>query len=48
MGILEDEDSRIINMDQIALFLEMGFKTTIDFRGNKNKEIETTGKKITN
>lgn len=31
-------------MDETALFLEMGFNTTIDFKGNKNIEIETNGR----
>ena len=44
MGILDDEDYRVINLDETALFLEMGFNTTIDFRGIKNIEIESTGK----
>lgn len=42
--IEEDEDYRLINMDETGLFLEMGFNTTIDFRGNKNIDIETNGK----
>ena len=44
MGILDDEEYRVINMDETAIFLEMGFNTTIDFRGNKNIDIDTTGK----
>ena len=44
MGIMDDEDYRVINMDETAIFLEMGFNTTIDFRGNKNIEIETNSK----
>ena len=28
-----NEDYRLINMDETALFLEMGFNTTIDFKG---------------
>ena len=31
-------------MDETGLFLEMGFNTTIDFKGNKNIEIETNGR----
>ena len=42
--IEEDEDYRLINMDETGLFLEMGFNTTIDFRGHKNIDIETNGK----
>ena len=30
-----DEAYRLINMDETYLFLEMGFNTTIDFKGNK-------------
>ena len=30
-----DEDYRLNNIDEIYLFLEMGFNTTIDFKGNK-------------
>ena len=30
-------------MDETGHFLEMGFNTTIDFKGNKNIEIETNG-----
>ena len=30
-------------MDETGLFLEMGFNTTIDFRGNKHIDIETKG-----
>ena len=44
MGILDDEDYRVINMDETSIFLEMNFNITIDFRGNKNIEIDTTGK----
>ena len=40
-----DEDYRLINMDEKGLFLEMGFNTTIDFKGNKNIEIEINGRK---
>ena len=32
----EDEDYRVINMDETAIFLEMSFNTTIDFKGNKS------------
>ena len=39
-----DEDYRLINMDETGLFLEMGFNTTIDFKGNKNIEIKTNGR----
>ena len=39
-----DEDYRLINMDETGHFLEMGFNTTIDFKGNKNIEIETNGR----
>ena len=39
-----NEDYRLINMDETALFLEMGFNTTIDFKGNKNHEIEKNGR----
>ena len=31
-------------MDETPCYLSMGFDTTIDFRGNINIEIETTGK----
>ena len=31
-------------MDETGLFLEMGFNTTIDFKGNKNIEIKTNGR----
>ena len=44
MDILEDEDYWVINIDETAIFLEMGFNTKIDFRGNKNIDIDTTGK----
>ena len=44
MGILVDEDYQVINMGENTIFLEMGFNTTIDFRENKNIEIEITGK----
>ena len=39
-----DEDYRLINMDETGLFLEMGFNTTLDFKGNKNIEIEANGR----
>ena len=39
-----NEDYRLINMDETGLFLEMGFNTTIDFKGKKNIEIETNGR----
>lgn len=31
-------------MDETVDFLEMGFNTTIDFRGNKNIEIDMNGR----
>ena len=31
-------------MDETAIFLQMGFNTTIDFRGNKNIEIDMKGR----
>ena len=31
-------------MDETVVFLEMGFNTTIDFRGNKNIEIDMNGR----
>ena len=43
-GILDDVDYRVINMDETAIFLEMDFNITIDFRGNKNIDIHTTDK----
>lgn len=44
MSILYDEDYRIVNMDDTGIFLEMGFNTTIDFKGNKNIEIDSYGR----
>ena len=44
LNILDDEDFRIINMDETPSYLSMGFETTIDFKDNSNIEIETTGK----
>ena len=43
-NIEADEDFKVINMDETPCYLEMGFDTTIDFVGNKNIEIETTGR----
>ena len=48
MGILDDENYRVINLEENGIFLEIDFTTTIDFRGNKNIEIETTGNENTN
>ncbi len=31
-------------MDGKGIFLEMGFNTTIDFKGNKNIEIDSLGR----
>jgi biotin operon repressor len=39
-----DDNSRIINMDETPLFLEMNYPTTIDFIGKKNVEYLTTGR----
>ena len=44
MDMLEVEDYRVINMDETTIFLEMDFNTTIDFRRNKNVDIDTIGK----
>ena len=44
LGILPDEDYRILNMDETPCNLEMGFDNTIDFIGKKSIEIETFGR----
>ena len=44
LAILEDEDYRVINMDETPCYLEMWFKTTIDFKGKKDIEIATSGR----
>lgn len=44
VGIIEDEDYRVLNMDETPCYLEMGFDTTIDFKGKKEIEIETFGR----
>ena len=44
MSILYDEDYRVVNMDETSIFLEMAFNTTIDFKGNKNIEIDSYGR----
>ena len=44
IGILEDEDYRVLNMDETPCYLEMGFDTTIDFKGKKEIEIEIFGR----
>ena len=35
----------MVSMDETGLFLEMGFNTTLDFKGNKQKNIDTDGRK---
>lgn len=44
LNIPYNEDCWIINMDEIPCFLDMYYETTIDFIGNKNVDIQTTGK----
>ena len=44
MSILYDEDYRVVNMDETSIFLEIGFNTTIDFKGNNNIEIDSYGR----
>ena len=44
MSIIDDEDYRIVNMDETGIFLEMGFSTTIDFKRNKDIEIDSYGR----
>ena len=44
LNIEEDEDYRVINMDETAIFLEISFNTTIDFKGNKHINIDTNGR----
>lgn len=48
LNILDDEDFRIINMDETPCHLSMGFDTTINFKGNSNIEIETQERKLSN
>lgn len=43
LGILYEENYRIINMEEKACFLEMNTDTTIDFVGKKSIEIITKG-----
>ena len=35
MCILDDEDYRVINTDETAIFLEMAFNSHINFKGKK-------------
>ena len=44
MSILYEDNFRILNMDETACFLDMTNNTTIDYKGNKNIELLTTGK----
>ena len=44
LNIEEDEDYRVINMDETAIFLEISFNTKIDFKGNKHINIDTNGR----
>ena len=44
LGIEEDEDYRVVNMDETGLFLEMGFNITLYFKGNKQININTNGR----
>lgn len=44
MSILDDEEFRIVNMDETCIFLEMGFSTKIDFKGNIIIEIDFCGR----
>ena len=39
-----NDNSRIINMDEIPCYLDMNYETTIDFIGRKNVETLTNGK----
>lgn len=39
-----DQNDRIINMDETPCYLDMNYETTIDFRGQKNIEIQTSGR----
>lgn len=43
LDIPPEESYSIINMDETPCFLEMGFNCTIDFTGNKQNEIESSG-----
>jgi hypothetical protein len=36
MNITYKDNNTTINMDETSYFLEMGFNTTLDFRGKKN------------
>ena len=41
LGIEEDEDYRMVNMDETRLVLEFGFNTMVDFIGIKQINIDT-------
>ena len=44
MNIPYDDNYTIINMDETPCSLEMGFETTIDFKGKKNIELISSGR----
>lgn len=44
LDILEVEDYRVLNKDETPCLFEMGLDTTIDFKGKKEIEIETSGR----
>ena len=44
LNIEEDEDYRVINMDETTIFLEISFNTKIDFKGNKHINTDTNGR----
>ena len=44
LNIEPDEDFQLINMDETPCYLDMSFGNTIDFIGNKNIEIISSGR----
>ena len=44
MNIPHEDNNTTINMDETPCFLEMGFNTTLEFRGKKNVEILSSGR----
>ena len=44
MNISVDDNYTTINMDETAFYLEMGFNTTLEFKGKRNVEIISSGR----